>query len=169
MAEWRREEAEQWLADKPMGVFVIRRSETVAHSFVLSAKVPRYVTASQLSHYLIEARPATGVYVVKGFPHKEFADLESLVAHCSVMRDIFPVMLNAKYFEVDATTTPYTHHSEQHQHHHQFYYSSASSSASSSTSSLVSLISSSRESLLAVNDASDDILGQQIHRFVSFC
>jgi hypothetical protein len=50
---FKRDESENFLQDKPYGVFVIRKSETVKNGYVLSVKLPIYINKTKISHYLI--------------------------------------------------------------------------------------------------------------------
>lgn len=91
-----REQAENLLITKEIGLFVVRRSETISGSYVLSVKVPKYINPTQVSHYLI-IKTKKG-FCVKGSVHKEFQDIKSLVTHCSFMRDLIPICLNLDYY-----------------------------------------------------------------------
>ena len=91
-----RKESIDFLMAKDIGVFIIRKSETLPDCYVLSVKVAKYINATQISHYLID-KSATGSFNIRGFM-KEFSDLSSLVTHCSFIRDMLPVLLNLNYF-----------------------------------------------------------------------
>ena len=91
-----RQETENYLSDKEIGVFVVRQSESQSNCFVLSIRVPKYMNANEISHYLI-LTAANGAYRLKGFL-KEFSDIKALVTHCSVIRDMLPVLLNLRFF-----------------------------------------------------------------------
>ena len=121
--------------DKEVGVFVIRKSETHQDCFVLSVRVPKYMNPREISHYLVVSNSQKDSYCVKGF-QKEFSDLKSLVTHCSLMRDIIPVMLNVEFFKQQE---PVIEHRESDLIYCFF------SSPSTSTSSLASIISSQSE------------------------
>lgn len=91
-----REQAELLLMSKEIGLFVVRKSETLSGCYVLSVKVPKYINAAQISHYLI-VKSKKG-FCIKGSMHKEFQDIKSLVTHCSFMRDLIPICLNLDYY-----------------------------------------------------------------------
>lgn len=91
-----REEAENILKRKEIGVFIIRESESIKDCFVLSVKVPKFLNSTQVAHYLI-VKSKRG-FCVRGFQNKEFSDLKSLVTHCSYMRDMLPIQLNLEYY-----------------------------------------------------------------------
>ena len=101
---------------------MVRRSESLPGCLVLSVNVGRFFSKNKLAHYLIIQNKNT--FLIKGFS-KEFKELESLILHCSIMRDMLPVVLNLKYHEV-----------EQYENKCDFVYYSSNSS-----SSLVSTIS----------------------------
>lgn len=125
--------------DKEIGVFVIRKSETHSDSYVLTVRVPKYLNSREVSHYLIISNADKDSYSVKGF-QKEFADLKSLVTHCSLMRDILPVMLNVDFYKTQLRQEEnYTERRENDLIYCFF------SSPSTSTSSLASIISSQSE------------------------
>ena len=126
--------------DKEIGVFVIRKSETHSDSYVLTVRVPKYLNSREVSHYLIISNADKDSYCVKGF-QKEFTDLKSLVTHCSLMRDILPVMLNVDFYKTQSRQEEenYTERRENDLIYCFF------SSPSTSTSSLASIISSQSE------------------------
>lgn len=108
LPEWFQEEfsriqAERFLMDKEIGVFVVRKSETHANSYVLSVRVPKYLNQREVSHYLVINNPTNQCFSVKGF-EKEFPDLKSLVTHCSLMRDFLPIMLNVDYYKRESSS-----------------------------------------------------------------
>jgi hypothetical protein len=115
-----REQAENFLTTKEIGVFVIRRSETIKDSYVLSVRVPKYQNSHEISHYLI-VKSKKG-YSIRGSSLKEFPDLTSLVTHCSLMRDVLPVMLNLDHYRGEDKSKRANDF---------FYYSSSTSSLSS--------------------------------------
>ena len=120
-----REETENYLINKEIGVFIVRQSESQNNCFVLSVKVAKYLNANEVSHYLI-LQSSSFCFKLKGFI-KEFSDLKSLVTHCSVVRDMLPVLLNLNYYN----------HSGQQKFHHDKYDNYMV--YQSSTSSLVSM------------------------------
>lgn len=126
--------------DKEIGVFVVRKSETQSDSFVLSVRVPKYLNPREVSHYLIVSNAAQDSFCVRGF-QKEFSDLKSLVTHCSLMRDILPVMLNLDYYNNESSRR---HVVQQERRENDLIYCFFSS-PSTSTSSLTSIISSQSE------------------------
>jgi hypothetical protein len=91
-----REEAENYLMDKEIGVFLIRQSETIKDCYVLSIKVAKYINMSEISHYII-IKSRENCFKIRGFV-KEFNDLKSLVTHCSFIRDMLPVLLNLDFY-----------------------------------------------------------------------
>lgn len=91
-----REETEKQLLHEEIGVFLVRKSESIQDCFVLSVKVPKYINANEVSHYLIVK--SKNKFHLKGFSQKEFNDLNSLVTHCSYIRDILPVKLYLNYY-----------------------------------------------------------------------
>jgi len=122
-----REEAELFLNNKQIGVFVVRQSESQNNSLVLSVKVPRYLNINEVSHYIIQHSRIS--FKLKGFD-KEFSDLKSLVTHCSVIRDMLPVLLCLDFYSshLDQTNDKFTGLNKD---NYMFY--------NSSTSSLVSM------------------------------
>ena len=98
-----REQSEQYLADKPIGVFVMRKSETILDCHVLSVKVPKYINMGHIAHYLVIKNTQTKSFSVRGY-QKEFHDLTSLVTHCSYMRDILPITLNLSFYVQETKT-----------------------------------------------------------------
>jgi hypothetical protein len=139
-SDYNREQAENYLLAHEIGTFVIRKSETIQDCHVLSVKVPKYINASEISHYLIVKSKSTSlsslhqakkssksVYSVRGY-NKEFSDLKSLVTHCSFMRDIIPVTLNLEFYRERAEQQA------GHRHNDFFYYSSSTSSLTASES-----------------------------------
>ncbi len=137
--DYNREQSESFLSDKQIGVFVMRKSETILDCFVLSVKVPKYVNPKQTSHYLVVRNTDTKSYSIRGF-QKEFHDLSSLVTHCSFMRDMLPITLNLEHYVSETKCN-------QHKLNDLVYYSSYNSktslhsvsSTSSGTSSIDSL------------------------------
>ena len=129
--EFTREDAEEYLKDKEIGVFVIRESETILDCYVLSVKCSKYIHytgANEISNYLI-IKSADG-FIIRG-NKKKFNDLVSLVTHCSLMRDMLPVLLNLDFYKSE---------SEKKKLNDLFYYSTSTcSSATNSTSSLASV------------------------------
>lgn len=100
-AEWfmpglSRQETEFYLMDKQIGVFVLRQSESKVNNYVLSVKVAKFINPSEISHYLV-IKTAKNSFKLKGFS-KEFPDLSSLVTHCSVIRDMLPILLNLQHY-----------------------------------------------------------------------
>ncbi|RNA20139.1 tensin-1-like isoform X4 [Brachionus plicatilis] len=91
-----RDQAEQLLMPKEIGLFVVRRSESMTDCYVLSVKVPKYMNSNQVSHFLI-IKSKKGFFI-KGSMHKQFQDIKSLVTHCSFMRDLIPICLNLDYY-----------------------------------------------------------------------
>lgn len=77
-----------------MGVFIIRKSESVLNGYVLSIKVPKYINPTMISHYLIIKK--LNKYILKG-KDKRFLDLNSLVTYFSLVRDTLPILLNVEY------------------------------------------------------------------------
>ncbi|CAF0900013.1 unnamed protein product [Brachionus calyciflorus] len=94
-----REESETFLSKQNVGVFVIRKSETIQNAFVLSVKVPIYVNNCQVSHYVI-IQSKNRVYM-RGFQEKEFSDIQSLLTHCSYVRDMLPVQLDLDFYDTN--------------------------------------------------------------------
>lgn len=90
-----RQQADNYLQLKEIGVFIVRKSETNKNCHVLSVRVPKYINAAEISHYLI-LRSKNG-YCIKGLD-KHFDNLKSLITHCSIMRDMIPILLNLKYY-----------------------------------------------------------------------
>ena len=122
-----RGETESYLINKEIGVFVVRKSESKSNCFVLSVKVAKFLNAAEVSHYLILQASTTGTFKLDGFC-KEFSDLRSLATHCSVIRDMLPVLLNLKYYRQG-----YVQQISRDNNDNYMFYSS------SSTSSLVSM------------------------------
>ncbi|CAF0797834.1 unnamed protein product [Brachionus calyciflorus] len=91
-----REQAEELLMQHQIGLFIVRKSESMTGCYVLSVKVPKFINSNEVSHYLI-VRSKKG-YCVRGAMHKEFQDIKSLVTHCSFMRDLIPICLNLDYY-----------------------------------------------------------------------
>ena len=130
---YNREQAEIFLYSKDIGTFVIRKSETIQDSHVLSVKVPKYINPSEISHYLITKSKSTSfqskkssskmVFMVRGYA-KEFPDLKSLVTHCSFMRDIIPVTLSLDFYRNNVQK-------KHEQMRNSFYFSSSTSSLTS--------------------------------------
>lgn len=104
-----REEAEMQLFNEEIGVFLVRKSESIQDCYVLSVKVPKYINTIQVSHYLILKNKTK--YHMKGFGHKEFNDLNSLITHCSYMRDMLPVKLNLEFYQICSTKSIYNYKS----------------------------------------------------------
>ncbi len=120
-----REGAEDYLRDKEIGVFLVRESTTILDCYVLSVKCSKYLHytgKNEISNYII-IKSAEG-FVIRG-QTKRFNDLVSLVTHCSVMRDMLPVLLNLDF---------YKNESEKKKINEYFYYSSSASSTNSSSS-----------------------------------
>jgi hypothetical protein len=130
--DYNREQAEYYLSLKEIGVFVMRKSETIQDCHVLSVKVPKYINSNEISHYLIVKSKSAAlqnkksVYTMRGFT-KEFFDLKSLVTHCSFMRDMIPVALNLDFYREENEEIL-------HKRNDFFYYSSSSSSLTSQDS-----------------------------------
>lgn len=125
-----REQAEDYLRDKEIGTFIIRESETILDCFVLSVKCSKYIHhtgKNEISNYII-IKSSDG-FIIRG-NSKRFHGLISLVTHCSVMRDILPVLLNLDFYKSDL---------EKKQINDLFYYTTSTYSTSSSTSSLGSV------------------------------
>jgi hypothetical protein len=97
-----RTEAEFYLSNKEIGVFLVRQSETKLNCLVLSVKVAKYINANKVAHYLIVK--SDKCFKLNGF-QKQFADIQSLVTHCSVIRDMLPVLLNLKFYNQSITST----------------------------------------------------------------
>ena len=100
-AEWfmpglTRQETEFHLISKKIGAFVIRQSESKVNNYVLSVKVAKFINPTEISHYLV-IKTANNTFRLKGF-NKEFADLSSLVTHCSVIRDMLPILLDLNHY-----------------------------------------------------------------------
>ena len=129
-----RKEADEFLRDKLIGVFVLRASETIQDCFVLSVKVPKYMNKLEVNHYLVV--PATspvfkqGGYKIKG-SNKEFSDMNSLITHCSLIRGELPILLNSDFYLDEATKL-------ERKRADFFYYSSSTSSLASTISSELS-------------------------------
>lgn len=133
--ELTREKAEIYLLEKEVGVFIVRKSESRANCFVLSVKVAKYLNSNEISHYLISQ--INNTFELNGHK-KHFHDLKSLVTHCSVIRDMLPVLLNLKFFE-DGYQPQF---SDDKSDNYMFYSSSASSLMSfNSLNSLTSNVS----------------------------
>ncbi len=118
-----REQTETLLFEKNIGVFIIRKSETIRNCFVLSVKVPRYIHYTTISHYLIESSKRQ--YKIRGCK-KVFPSLSALVLHCSMIRDSLPIVLNMEYYKTDSSAYKLNEFA---------YYSSSCSSIASSTES----------------------------------
>lgn len=129
--EFTREDAEEFLSDKEIGVFIIRESETILDCYVLSVKCSKYIHytgRNEISNYII-VKSSDG-FIIRG-NKKKFNDLVSLVTHCSLMRDMLPVLLNLDFYKSEF---------EKNKLNDLFYYSTSScTSATSSTSSLGSV------------------------------
>jgi hypothetical protein len=154
-AEWykplyNRAQSEEWLKSKEIGVFLIRTSESYQHTHVLSLKVPKYMNPAEIAHYLLVRDEKTNTYCVNGFNYKQFSDLSSLVTHCSLMRDILPVMLNLQFYQLDQVS------SNGRECDFIYYFTSTTTSTTTSTSSLTSTISSESN----FSDLSDDSVTQ---------
>ncbi len=114
------------MLNKEIGVFLVRKSESIKECFVLSIKVAKYLNSNEISHYLIE-KTKHG-FNIKGYT-KVFQDIESLITHCSFMRDMLPIILNLEYFKKEITLSE--------QMFNNFYdYSSSQSSITWSTTSI---------------------------------
>jgi hypothetical protein len=139
---YNRLQTESYLADKEIGVFVVRKSETHQDCYVLSVKVPKYMNFNEVAHYLILQTRANNkkemCFCVKGF-QKEFQDLKSLVTHCSMMRDILPIMLNVEFYKKQELD--YNERKEANEFIYYFSSSGSTSSLLSTTSSTSSHIS----------------------------
>lgn len=122
--ELTRDEASDYLMDKEIGVFVVRQSETIKDCYVLSVKVARFINVKGISHYII-VKSKSG-YAIRGF-NKEFADLKSLVTHCSFIRDMLPVLLNLSFYRQEII-------SHEKKLNDLFYFSSMKSSLHSASS-----------------------------------
>jgi hypothetical protein len=85
-----------------VGVFLVRKSETVRQAYVLSVRVPRYVNKTEVSHYLIETTAKSGLRI-KGSV-REFNDMASLITHCSLVRGELPVLLNVDFYNQEKKT-----------------------------------------------------------------
>jgi hypothetical protein len=92
-----REETEMFLSNKDIGVFVVRKSESIQNCYVLSVKVPKYINPTFIAHYLIE-KSSKKSFKLRGSTQK-FEDLSTLIEHCSIERDILPIILNMDYYE----------------------------------------------------------------------
>ncbi|CAI4230875.1 unnamed protein product [Auanema sp. JU1783] len=79
------------LLSHPEGAFVVRYSESKKRCLALSVRVPQNYNASGIAHYLI-IRNEDG-YRIKGF-NKNFASLQMLVTHYSVLQEQLPVPLH---------------------------------------------------------------------------
>ena len=92
-----RNDSEQFLKQQQVGVFVIRKSESIENAYVLSVKVPIFVNHSRVAHYvLIKSKDG---YHIRGC-QKVFKDIEKLVFHCSYFRDMLPVQLELGFYEL---------------------------------------------------------------------
>ncbi len=121
-SNFNREEAEDYLRDKEIGVFVIRESETILDCYVLSVKCSKYIHytgKNEISNYIIVK--SNDGFIIRG-NQKRFNDLISLVTHCSVMRDMLPVLLNLDF---------YRNEFEMKKINDSFYYSTSTVSTSS--------------------------------------
>lgn len=108
-----REQTEIYLHDKDIGVFIIRKSESMKNCYVLSVKVPKFINQSQISHYLIEKKfnsstilsnekklfKKKSYYKLRGCDNRKFPTLTTLVTHCSFVRDTLPIILNLNYYQ----------------------------------------------------------------------
>jgi hypothetical protein len=86
-----RENVQNYLANREIGSFIIRLSNTCKDCFALSIRVPYFANQNGIAHYLIIKN--TKGYKLKGVD-KEFKSLKSLITHYSVMQEILPVTLN---------------------------------------------------------------------------
>lgn len=77
------------LLQQPLGLFLVRQSESHKKCFALSMRVPP-LEPPKLSHYLVE-KTQRG-YRFRGNP-KEFKTLSSLVTHHSVLKEHLPIPL----------------------------------------------------------------------------
>jgi hypothetical protein len=121
-SNFNREEAEDYLRDKEIGVFVIRESETILDCYVLSVKCSKYIHytgKNEISNYIIVK--SNDGFIIRG-NQKRFNDLISLVTHCSVMRDMLPVLLNLDFYRNEC---------EMKKINDSFYYSTSTVSTSS--------------------------------------
>lgn len=87
-----RDNVHSCLADKEIGSFIIRLSNTCKNCYALSIRVPYFANQNGIAHYLI-TKNSRG-FKLKGV-EKEFKSLKSLVTHYSVMQEILPVTLNS--------------------------------------------------------------------------
>jgi hypothetical protein len=95
-----------------------------------------------ISHYLIiESKEG---FCIRGHDHKGFTDLKSLVTHCSVMRDILPVVLDIDHYNTNKTNANKTNN-----------YSSLSPKRYNSGSSIGSSISSGSDDFADLNSLVD--------------
>lgn len=94
--EYNREQAEEFLYDKEIGVFLLRKSESVKNALVLSVRVPRFINYTTIAHYLVEK--SKNSYKLKNCT-KNFPNLITLVTHCSMVRDNLPIMLNLDFYK----------------------------------------------------------------------
>lgn len=78
-----RENVQNYLANKEIGSFIIRLSNTCKDCYALSIRVPYFANQNGIAHYLI-IRNSRG-YKLKGV-EKDFKSLKSLVTHYSVMQ-----------------------------------------------------------------------------------
>lgn len=95
IVSWRKE-AELYLSNKSIGVFIIRKSESRKNYYVVSLKVPKYINQSEISHFLIEK--TKNFYKIIG-TDKQFTNLTKLITHCSLVRDLLPITLNLRYYQ----------------------------------------------------------------------
>lgn len=87
--------------DKEIGTFVVRVSETNSSCYVLSIKMPRFISPTQVSHYLIlKHSDQEEIYSIRGLD-KRFSTLKSLIVHYSYLRDMLPIRLNLDYYKSD--------------------------------------------------------------------
>lgn len=91
---FKRDESEIFLQEKSFGVFIVRKSETVKNSYVLTVKVPYYINKNTVSHYLITRKNKK--FVLEGVD-RQFLNLNHLVTYFSLLRDTLPVMLNLDF------------------------------------------------------------------------
>jgi hypothetical protein len=77
-------------------VFIIRKSESKLNFYAISIRVPKYINETEISHYLIEK--TNKFYKIHG-SDKTFTNLTALVTHCSLVRDILPIILNLRYYQ----------------------------------------------------------------------
>ena len=117
-----------FLSNKDVGVFLVRKSESIQDSYVLSVKVPKYINSTFIAHYLIDKSKKS--FKLRGSCRK-FPDLFSIIMHCSAERDILPIILNYKYYEQKLVLVEQLSNIKTNEF---LYYSSGSSIASSTFS-----------------------------------